>query len=110
MLCPQSDNNFLATFPGGNNIVATGENVQVTIRAIGNSKGVVLPKPLLAQAGLGDDEAAEMTVEDGAIVLRRAARPVRTGWAEAAKALAAEGGDALAMGEFGNDVDVELAW
>jgi antitoxin MazE len=84
--------------------------MQVTIRAIGNSKGVVLPKPLLAQAGLSDDEAAEMTVEDGAIVLRKAARPVRAGWAEAAKALAAKGGDELVMGEFGNEVDAELAW
>lgn len=84
--------------------------MQVTIRSIGNSKGVVLPKPLLAQAGLGDDEAAEMTVEDGAIVLRKAARPVRAGWAEAASKLAAKGGDELVMGEFGNDVDAELDW
>ena len=84
--------------------------MQVTIRSIGNSKGVVLPKPLLAQAGLGDDEAAEMTVEDGAIVLRKAVRPLRAGWAEAAKALADNGGDELVMGEFGNDVDAELGW
>ena len=65
--------------------------MQVTIRTIGNSKGVVLPKPLLAQAGFGDDQTAQMTVEDGAIVLRKAALPVRTGWAKAAKALAAKG-------------------
>jgi antitoxin MazE len=84
--------------------------MQVTIRTIGNSRGVVLPKPLLAQAGLGDDDAAEMTVEDGAIVLRKAARPLRAGWAEAAMAVAAKGGDELVMGEFGNDADAELAW
>lgn len=84
--------------------------MQVTIRPIGNSKGVVLPKPLLAQAGLGDESAAEMTVEDGAIVLRKAVRPQRAGWAEAAKAIAAKGGDTLVMGEFGNEADVELAW
>ncbi|MBU6258162.1 MAG: AbrB/MazE/SpoVT family DNA-binding domain-containing protein [Burkholderiales bacterium] len=84
--------------------------MQVTIRSIGNSKGVVLPKPVLAQVGLGDDEAAEMTVEDGAIVLRKAVRPARAGWAEAARALAARGGDALAMGEFGNAADAELVW
>lgn len=84
--------------------------MQVTIRNIGNSKGVVLPKPLLAQAGLGDDQTAQMTVEDGAIVLRKATVPPRTGWAEAAKILAAQGGDELAMGEFGNDADAELLW
>ncbi|MBS0452741.1 MAG: AbrB/MazE/SpoVT family DNA-binding domain-containing protein [Proteobacteria bacterium] len=84
--------------------------MQVTIRTIGNSKGVVLPKPLLAQAGLGEDHTAQMTVEDGAIVLRKAALPPRAGWAEAAKALAAKGGDELVMGEFGNESDSELAW
>jgi antitoxin MazE len=92
------------------NIVETGEIMQVTIRTIGNSRGVVLPKPLLAQAGLADDDAAEMTIEDGAIVLRKAVRPLRAGWADAAKALAAEGGDELVMGEFGNEADAELVW
>ena len=84
--------------------------MQVTIRSIGNSKGVVLPKPLLAQAGLGEDDAAEMTVEDGAIVLRKVSRPVRAGWANAAKSLASKGGDTLLLGEFSNDVDKDLAW
>ena len=84
--------------------------MQITIRTIGNSKGVVLPKPLLAQAGLGEAECAEMTVEDGAIILRKAARPPRAGWAEAARALAAEGDDALVMGEFANEADDGLSW
>ena len=84
--------------------------MQVTIRIIGNSKGVVLPKPLLAQAGLGEDQTAQMTVEDGAIVLRKATLPPRTGWAKAAKALASKGGDQLVMGEFGNESDAELTW
>lgn len=51
-----------------------------------------------------------MTVEDGAIVLRKATLPPRTGWAEAAKSLAAKGEDELVMGEFGNEADAELAW
>jgi antitoxin MazE len=84
--------------------------MQVTIRTIGNSKGVVLPKPLLAQAGLSEDAAAEISVQDGAIVLRKAARPSRAGWAEAAQALAAEGGDTLVMGEFANAADAQLTW
>jgi antitoxin MazE len=92
------------------NIVATGEIMQVIIRSIGNSRGVVLSKPLLAQVGLSEDDVAELTVEDGAIVLRKAARPLRADWAEAARALAAKGGDELVMGEFGNEADAELAW
>ena len=47
--------------------------MQITIRHIGNSKGVVLPKLLLAQAGLDDQGTADTTVENGAIVLRRPA-------------------------------------
>lgn len=94
----------------GNNIVITMSGMHVTIRPFGNSKGVVLPKPVLAQAGLEDVSAAEMTVENGAIVLRRPAKPARAGWAEAAQAIAAKGGDALVMGEFANEADSELAW
>ena len=84
--------------------------MQITIRQIGNSKGVVLPKPLLAQAGLDDQSTADMTVENGAIVLRKPAQSLRAGWAEAATALAKQGGEQLLMGEFGNVGDVELAW
>ena len=84
--------------------------MQITIRDIGNSKGVVLPKPLLAQAGLEDQRTADIAVENGCIVLRKPAKAVREGWAEAAAALAATDGDSLLMGEFGNAGDAELAW
>lgn len=84
--------------------------MQITIRDIGNSKGVVLPKPLLAQVGLDGQSTAEMSVENGAIVLRKPAKAPRAGWAEAALAVAAHGGDELLMGEFGNVGDAELAW
>jgi antitoxin MazE len=84
--------------------------MQITIRDIGNSKGVLLPKPLLAQAGLDDQATADIAIENGAIVLRRPAQAVRAGWAEAAKAVAEQGNDALLMGEFGNADDADLAW
>ena len=51
-----------------------------------------------------------MTIEDGALVLRRPARPARTGWAEAARRIAKEGDDELVMGEFGNAEDTEFIW
>ncbi|WP_077000403.1 antitoxin [Variovorax sp. KK3] len=84
--------------------------MEVSIRPFGNSKGIVLPKPILAQAGFGDAEVADLTVEDGAIVLRKATRPPRSGWAEAAETLARKGDDELVMGEFGNEADAELSW
>lgn len=93
-----------------NNIVVTMQAITLTIRAIGNSKGIVLPKPVLAQIGLEGASSVAMTVEHGAIILRKPAEPIRSGWAEAAQALAAQGGDELVMGEFGNQNDAELAW
>ena len=84
--------------------------MEVAIRQIGNSKGVVLPKPLLAQAGLQDQSVAEIRVEAGVIILRRASKPVRAGWSDAAKVIAAQSENALLMGEFGNSQDAELAW
>src|SRR4030095_15805138 len=91
------------------NIVITAETIMhVTIRQIGNSQGVVIPKPLLAQLGLQGE--AEMSLEGDAIVLRRPARQARAGWAEAARQIARQGDDGLVMGEFGNDADDELAW
>lgn len=84
--------------------------MQIAIRNIGNSRGVVLPKPLLAQAGLDEGAVANVAIENGAIVLRKPVNPVRAGWADAAKAVAAAGADDLLMGEFGNADDVDLQW
>ena len=80
----------------------------VTVRRIGNSLGVVIPKPVLAQVGLS--EQAEMTVERGAIVLRKPRKATRSGWAKAAQSVSTLGEDELLMGEFANAADVELEW
>ena len=80
----------------------------VTVRRIGNSLGILIPKPILAQVGLSDQ--AEMTVERGAIVLRKPRKAMRSGWGEAAQSIAKLGEDELLMGEFANAADVELEW
>jgi antitoxin MazE len=84
--------------------------MHVNVRRVGNSQGVVIPKPVLTQLGLSGETGVEMTIEDDALVLRRPANPVRTGWAEAARKIAEAGDDALVMGEFGNPGDAELVW
>lgn len=84
--------------------------MEISIRNIGNSKGVVLPKPFLAQVGLDGQATANIDVENGAIVLRKPSKVVRAGWSEAAAALSAKGDDALLMGEFGNLEEAELVW
>ena len=82
--------------------------MHVSIRPFGNSRGIVIPKPLLTQLGLVDQ--ADLTVEDGALVIRKPAGPVRAGWADAAKALALQQDDALLLGDFGNQGDEDLQW
>lgn len=84
------------------------KRTHITIRRIGNSQGIVIPKPLLAQIGL--EGHAEMTIERDALVLRRPAKPVRAGWAAAAQKIADKNDDALVMGEFGNEGDAEFSW
>lgn len=82
--------------------------MRIAIRRIGNSKGMIIPSALLAQIGLTDE--ADVSVEDGAIVVRPPAQPARSGWAEASKELAATGDDALILPEFANDEDEAIAW
>lgn len=81
--------------------------MKTTIRKMGNSRGVIIPKPLLDQLGLGG--TAEMTVENDALVLRPPRRAARAGWAQAAEALA-EGGDTPAWPEFANEDDSAFRW
>ncbi len=79
-----------------------------TIRRLGNSQGILIPKPLLQQVGLVDQ--AEMRVEGDALVLRRPKAAPRSDWAAASRKLAALGDDALTLPEFGNEGDAELKW
>jgi antitoxin MazE len=79
-----------------------------TIRRLGNSQGVLIPKPLLQQVGLVDQ--AEMRVEGDALVLRKPKAAPRAGWAEASMKLAAIGDDALVLPEFANEGDEDLVW
>lgn len=82
--------------------------MKTIIRNMGNSRGVIIPKPLLAQVGL--ESEAEMTVERGALVLRRPRRKCREGWADASRALAETGDDVLVWPELANEGDEKLAW
>jgi antitoxin MazE len=72
--------------------------------AIGNSRGVRLPKTILDQAGLKDD--VDITVTNGAVIIRPA-RSARAGWAEAAKSCHANGDDGVLLDGFTNAFDAE---
>jgi antitoxin MazE len=78
------------------------------IRQVGNSRGVIIPKVMLKEAGL--EREAEIVVERDTIVLRKPRRNPRHGWAEASRKIAAAGDDKLIWPEFGNRNDEALKW
>ncbi len=66
--------------------------MRTRIIKIGNSKGIRIPKPLLAQTGLGED--VELEVQDDRIVIKSILAP-RQGWEKAFRAMAERGHDRL---------------
>jgi antitoxin MazE len=82
--------------------------MEVAIRKMGNSQGVLIPKPILAQVGL--EGTADLQVRDGVIEIRPIRRNPREGWADDARRLAAQGGDAPVWPEVSNQDDDKLVW
>ncbi len=71
---------------------------------IGNSMGVRLPKPIIAQAGFSDD--VELHVAKGKITISNPKQP-RQGWAEAAAEASSRGNDDLLDEPTSNQFDEE---
>jgi antitoxin MazE len=82
--------------------------MEVAIRKMGNSQGVLIPKPILAQVGL--EGTADLQVRDGVIEIRAIRRNPREGWADDARKIAEQGDDALVWPEFANQGDNERVW
>lgn len=78
--------------------------MKARIVRVGNSRGVRLPKPLLDEAGLGEE--VDIHAEPGRIIIEAAVRP-RAGWAEAARSMAERGDDALLDGPTPTSFDNE---
>jgi antitoxin MazE len=76
---------------------------------MGNSQGVLIPKPFLAQTGMGVG-AVDIEIESDAIVIRKPRKKARRGWADASKAIAAAGDDGLVWPELANEGDKALKW
>jgi antitoxin MazE len=75
----------------------------VSIRQIGNSYGVIIPKPMLTQAALDVQTGADITIEGTTIMVRKPVVASRVGWAEAAQQLAQSGADTLVGGQPASD-------
>jgi hypothetical protein len=68
VLATASHSCHLLSPPGYNFVIPREGTMITTIRRLGNSRGITIPKPMLMEAGL--DEEAEITLERGANVLR----------------------------------------
>jgi antitoxin MazE len=71
--------------------------VKARVIRIGNSRGVRLPKTLLAQSGIEDE--VELEVQGESIIIRPVQSP-RAGWDAAFAVMAATGDDALLDAEL----------
>lgn len=49
------------------------------LATIGNSYGVIIDRPLLREAGIGPQAKIELTVENGAVVVRPVASAAQSG-------------------------------
>jgi antitoxin MazE len=66
--------------------------MKTRIVAIGNSKGIRIPKALLEQTGLSGE--VDISAQDNALIIRAVHGP-RAQWAEAFRTMAQRGDDAL---------------
>lgn len=67
--------------------------LQTTLRKMGNSTGLIVPKAILDQLGLASGAKMALRVESGRVVAEPVApkRKVREGWEEAAREIGAAG-------------------
>ncbi len=82
--------------------------MKTAIRKMGNSHGVIIPKPLLAEIGAKANDRVDMKVERGRIVIAPLQNDPRAGWAEECRIVAEAGEDGLVWPEFGNEDDDKL--
>lgn len=83
--------------------------MHTSLRKMGNSTGMIVPRSILGEIGLTTGATMNLTVEDGKIVASPVTRARRAGWAQAAATIADEALDADWLG-FGNEDDASLTW
>ena len=84
--------------------------MRVAVRKLGNSSGVIIPKPVLAELGVAAGDAVDITLAEGRVIIAPVKRRPRAGWAAASQRIAQADDDALMWPEFGNTGDDTLTW
>lgn len=84
--------------------------MKTAIRKMGNSQGVLIPKPFLKQAGLDIGEV-EIEVENEAIVIRKPKKKLREGWSDACQKIASGTAEQVVVWPLiDSDKDAEFSW
>lgn len=86
--------------------------MQTALRKMGNSSGIILPKPILTALGLPTGAKLDLELDDGRVIVTPVKRVPLEGWAVAAAAIGAlplkeEEQDWL---DISNDFDDEWTW
>jgi antitoxin MazE len=86
--------------------------MQTALRKMGNSTGLVLPKPILKALRVTNGAAMDLVVEKGRVIATPIRRKVREGWEDDAKRLGAEPltNEDQAWLSLGNESDASLEW
>jgi antitoxin MazE len=84
--------------------------MRTALRKLGNSSGVIIPKSMLEEIGITAGDVVDLSLEDNRIIITPQKKRPRAGWAEASRAIAEAGDDALVWPEFGNAEDESLVW
>ncbi|MBY0620682.1 AbrB/MazE/SpoVT family DNA-binding domain-containing protein [Sphingomonas ursincola] len=82
------------------------------LRKMGNSTGLILPKPVLQELGVETGTVMDIVVDNGRVVATPVVRDLHEGWAEAARQIGAEdlSEDAMVWQGFPNEDDDGLTW
>jgi antitoxin MazE len=64
--------------------------LQTTLRKMGNSTGMIVPKAILDQLGLASGAKIALRVEDGKVIAEPVQPNVREGWEDAARRIGGE--------------------
>ena len=84
--------------------------MQTSLRKMGNSTGLIVPRALLGEIGLSVGAVMDLQVKDGKLVASPVASSARAGWANAAEAVAEDTQEAAAWRAFPKEDDSALTW
>jgi antitoxin MazE len=84
--------------------------MRTSVRSLGNSAGVIIPKAMLAELGLTVGASVDMTLADGRLILSPTRQSARAGWGDAARRISEAADDTLVWPEFGAADDDKLVW